>query len=211
MKKENSNKGKNIKTGSYESMGVDDLLIYSVRQILENDEECTLERLVYECFTLFPNKFGLSRYPEWPDSTRVYRSWRRCLITRGWLSGSPQEGFTITSKGEQAAKSVANKINRPIMNNKNKRDTSKVRGKEEAVMRYVRKSDAFKKWLSNKSTFAISESELSSVLNVTLETPKKILRENFEYYKENARFVNDTEVLSFLESLEKGHRKYLGG
>jgi len=196
---------------AYENLGVDYLLIFSAKSILDNDEECTLERLVFECFTRFPKKFGLSRYPQWPDSTRVYRSWRRCRLDNRWLTGSPQEGFKLTAKGKEVALAVAEKLNDPSLINKQPRATSKTRGKEEAVIRYLRKSNAFRRWLQNPTSFVISESEIRSLLNATLETPQDVLRKNLAYYQDNAKLVGDSHILAFLDACQKQHDNILRG
>jgi hypothetical protein len=194
---------------AYESLGVDYLLVFSVESILDNGEECTLERLVFECFTRFPRKFGLSRYPQWPDSTRVYRSWRRCRLDNRWLTGSPQEGFRLTAKGKGVALAVAEKLNDPLLVNRQPRAASKTRGKEEAVTRYLRKSGAFRRWVQNPTSFAISGSEIRSLLNATLETPPDVLRENLAYYQENAKLVGDSRILAFLEACQKQHESIM--
>jgi len=59
---------------SYKHLGIDQLVVYSVKRIIDNSEECTFERLVYECFRLFPNKFGFLRYPNWPDAARINKA-----------------------------------------------------------------------------------------------------------------------------------------
>ena len=195
----------------YESLGVDYLLIFCVKRVLDNGEECTLERLIYECFTLFPKRFALARYPQWPDSTRIYRSWRRCRLDNGWLSGSAQQGFRPTRKGEQVAHMVAAKLNEPVAISKQTKEPSKTRGKEEAVVRYLRKSDAFRRWDKDRAHFVIAGSELRSVLNTTLESPLQLLRENLDYYREMAELVNDSAVLAFLEMCEEQNKNVLGG
>ncbi len=60
-----------LPAGSYENISVDELVLFAAKCILDSGEECTVERLVYECFTLFPKSFCLPRYPQWPDSTRT--------------------------------------------------------------------------------------------------------------------------------------------
>ena len=196
---------------AYENLGVDYLLIYSVKNILDHGEECTLERLVYECFTSFPKKFCLSRYPQWPDSTRVYRSWRRCRIDNRWLKGSPQEGFRLTAKGKEVALVVEIKLKAPSLIDKQPREISKTRGKEEAVIRYLRKSNTFQRWLQNPTSFIISESEICSLLNATLETPHNVLNENLAYYQDNAKLVGDSRILAFLDICRKQHDNILRG
>jgi len=195
---------------AYEAIGVDQLVVYCAREVLDKREECTLERLVYECFTRFPKKFGLSRYPQWPDSTKVYRSWRRCVITDKWLVGSPQAGFRMTSRGEKIADEVAAKLGNPSLMSTKPRPSTRTRGKEEAVVRYLRKSAAFNRWISEKGSFAVSESELRSVLNATLETPMETLRENMAYYKENALLLKDSQVIEFLDECWRQHSSVLG-
>jgi hypothetical protein len=194
----------------YEVLGVDQLVMYSAKKIVRNGEECTLERLIFECFTLFPKKFALSRYPQWPDSTRVYRSWRRCILDNHWLKGSPNEGFRLTREGEQIADDIGAKLNDPDLLDQKVKQSIKTRGKEEAVVRYLRKSGAFNRWLQDRESFSLSESELRSVLNTTLETPVETLKDNINYYKENAELVNDIEVVEFLDECCKQHENVLG-
>lgn len=210
MKKDNKINAPGAFAGNYEALGVDYLLIFSVRSIIENGEECTLERLVFECFTLFPKKFSLSRYPQWPDSTRVYRSWRRCIDPNKWLKGTPQEGFALTTKGKAVAGEIADKLKDPSVVAKHPRQATRSRGKEEAVTRYLRKSETFRRWSENPTLFIITESELRSLLNATLETSDIALGENLEYYLENAGLVQDSDVLAFLNTCKKQHPQILG-
>jgi hypothetical protein len=58
-------------SGSYEHISLDELVLFAVKRILDSGEDCTAERLVCECFTLFPKSFCLPRYPQWPDSART--------------------------------------------------------------------------------------------------------------------------------------------
>ncbi len=209
MKKDNQTNEQTTLSGNYEALGVDYLLVFCVRNVLENSEECTLERLVFECFTLFPKKFSLSRYPQWPDSTRVYRSWRRGIDNK-WLKGTPQEGFALTTKGKALALEIAAKLKDPSVVAKHPRQATRARGKEEAVTRYLRKSETFRKWSENPTLFIITESELRSLLNATLETSDMALGENLEYYIENAGLVQDSDVLAFLNTCKKQHPQILG-
>jgi hypothetical protein len=194
---------------SYEALGVDQLVMYCVKRIIQNNEECTLERLIYECFTIFPKKFSLSRYPQWPDATRVYRSWRRCILDNKWLKGSPNEGFRMTREGELVADTIANKLKDPNLAKQKVKQMTRIRGKEEAITRYLRKSGAFNRWLQDRESFRVSESELRSVLNATLETPTETLIENMVYYRENADLIKDNEVTEFLDECYKQNQSIL--
>lgn len=54
------------------------LTIFAVSKIVENGEECAHERVIKERFTLFPKRFSLQRYPDWPDGARVKIEILRC-------------------------------------------------------------------------------------------------------------------------------------
>ncbi|MBA7682421.1 hypothetical protein ES703_90771 [subsurface metagenome] len=94
---------KQYKENSYQSIQVQRLIVFSMYSIIKNSEECTFERLVKECFTLFPRKFGFYRYPEWPDSLRLDRQ-LRTLRTKGWIIGGAETIFSLTRFGEKIAK-----------------------------------------------------------------------------------------------------------
>ena len=43
----------------YSSVSLTKLTIFAISKIVENGEECAYERVVNECFTLFPKRFSL--------------------------------------------------------------------------------------------------------------------------------------------------------
>jgi hypothetical protein len=195
----------------YESLNVDRLLVYCVQRVLANKEECTLDRLIYECFTLFPKKFSLLRYPQWPDAVRVYRSIRRLYSPdHGWITGLPQRGFKITPAGRRVAAEVEqlltakDGLHRPPK-------TTRSRGKEEAVLHYIRKNDLFRRWSADPSRFAPRDSELRNLLNGTLETPPRILGQNLDYYAQVADLLEDRDVGAFLAECRAQHKELLTG
>lgn len=195
----------------YESLNVDRLLVYCVQRVLANKEECTLERLICECFTLFPKKFGLLRYPQWPDAVRVYRSVRRLYSPdHEWITGLPQRGFKITPVGLKMAAEVEQLltakggVHRPPK-------TTRSRGKEEAVLRYIRKNDLFLRWSADPSRFSSRDSELRNLLNATLETSPRILGQNLDYYAQVADLMEDRVVGAFLAECRAQHRELLIG
>jgi len=182
----------------YSNLPVDDLVLYGAKRILEAGEECTLERLVYECFRLFPKQFGFQRYPQWPDALRINRSWWRCRTDKGWLAGSVKQGFQLTPKGERVATAVEKKLSfgrmgKPI-------EQGRARERYDAVLRYLRRSEAFRRYKTNAAAFGISKGELRRLLAGTLETPPLVLRQNFHFYLDAAEQHRDGEVLAFLHA-----------
>lgn len=180
----------------YAKIPVDDLVLYAAKRVLDSSEECTSERLVYECFTLFPKQFCLQRYPQWPDSARVNKSWWRCRTDKGWLAGSVQEGFRLTPKGGRVADQVAAKLS--AGKGAKARPSQRPRERYEAVLRYIRKNELFARFNADLGGFRLTEMEMRNFLGGTLETPVRVLRQNLHYYVDVAGEYGDKEVARFL-------------
>jgi hypothetical protein len=88
-----------ISSKLYSDISLDELVTYSIFVLLEEKTEATFENIVAKCFEFFPEKFSLIGYPQWPDSTRVNKSWLRCRTDFKYIKGSVKNGFTLTSKG----------------------------------------------------------------------------------------------------------------
>ena len=51
----------------YDDISLDELVTYCVNLIIQEGKEATFERIVEKAFFLFPEKFSLIGYPQWPD------------------------------------------------------------------------------------------------------------------------------------------------
>jgi hypothetical protein len=179
---------------------LDELLIYAVQGVLEAGEECTFERLVYECFTRFPESFGFRRYPQWPDSARVNKGWLRCRTDRGWLIGSVQEGFRLTSTGEQVAKAVSRQLEHGVALKPSPVGGTRTRERYESLIRNIRRDSVFLRFSAGRHDFEVTEMEFRRLLGATMETPRRILRQSLDAFKTAARTYGDDELLNFLET-----------
>jgi len=185
---------------AYSSIGLDQLLTYAVDRVLARGEDCTFENIVFECFTKFPLKFGFERFPQWPDSARVNKSWLRCRTDKGWIVGNVKSGFKLTPAG----KIVAGQVTRQLEGDEGvtRLASGRTRSREAAAVRYVKETPLFKSWQANRDEFTIGFPEFVALLNATLETPRRVLRQNLHFYKESAMAVSDGAVRSFLEDCE---------
>lgn len=93
---------KNFDGELYKKARITDLIIFGINLIIENKEKCTFERLIKECFTLFPEAFSFSKYPQWPDSLKLDRR-LRSLRKRKLISGDPKTSFSLTKLGKTIA------------------------------------------------------------------------------------------------------------
>ena len=74
---------------------VEDLILFCIHSVISNNEQCSFERLVKECFTLFPETLKFTRYPVWPDSRKLDRP-LRALRNEKLIIGDPKTYFILT-------------------------------------------------------------------------------------------------------------------
>jgi len=95
-----------IKPSKNLNFSVNDLILFCIHSIILNSEQCSFERLVKECFTLFPETLRFQRYPIWPDSRKLDRP-LRALRNERLIIGDPKTIFMLTKDGEKKAAEVA--------------------------------------------------------------------------------------------------------
>jgi len=89
----------------YKSKPINSLILYSIYSVIENKEKCTFERLVKECFALFPKAFIFSRYFQFPDSRKLDRP-LRSLRRKKLILGNPKTAFSLTKSGKKLAEEI---------------------------------------------------------------------------------------------------------
>ena len=95
--------------GKIQSFSVNDLILFCIYSITLTSEQCSFERLVKECFTLFPETLCFSRYPIWPDSRKLDRP-LRFLRNEKYVIGDPKTYFLLTPIGEKKAAEIAKSL-----------------------------------------------------------------------------------------------------
>lgn len=90
----------------YSKIPSDGLIVFAVHYLIEHKIEITLEDIVSLCFLLFPHKFGLKKYPRWPDSAPISRHWGDVRRKR-YVTANDYLGYRLTTKGIRLVKKVA--------------------------------------------------------------------------------------------------------
>ena len=133
----------------------------------------------------------------------VLVSTRRGFASRtdkGWIVGNVKSGFQLTPAGKIIANQVARQLEGATRSKKPV--SASTRSREAAAVKYIQETAAFQRWLSNRNDFVMQFPEFVTVMNATLETPRRVLRQNLHFYKESARVVSANTVRSFLEACE---------
>lgn len=98
-------KKKSINQELYKKIRTNDLILFCIHSIIENKEKCTFERLIKECFTIFPEAFSFSHLSKWPDSRKLDRP-LRTLRKRKLIKGNPKTLFSLTKLGKKMAEEI---------------------------------------------------------------------------------------------------------
>lgn len=90
----------------YKRIPINRLILFSIYSVIESKDKCVFERLIKECFALFPKSFAFSNFPKWPDSRKLDRS-LRSLRKKKMITGSPKTFFSLTKLGKKSAEEIA--------------------------------------------------------------------------------------------------------
>ncbi len=91
-----------VEAHKYEDIDLEHLIMYAVGQLEGIGVELSFENVVIASFKLFPEKFSLLGFPEYPDANRVVkRLWdfTSKKSKKPYLSGKIRQGFVITERG----------------------------------------------------------------------------------------------------------------
>jgi len=212
----------------YTRIILNDLVVYSVYYLHKQGSEITSEDIISACFVLFPKRFSMRKYPQYPDSGIVSRRWSDCK-SRGYLKGNATKGFQITARGIKRAQKVEKLLGKPLKPVRVRKSTWFPKGKTEkqAVVstsvietvhpelkayakKYVRSiemSDAYKHF---KKGLPINEFDFRSLLLCTMESPPTTLARNLNQFKEYVNIHERKDLSSFLEFVEGKFSSLLG-
>jgi hypothetical protein len=194
----------------YIGISYDDLLIYALYEVINDKQLTTFENLVARCFKLFPERFQLPGYSQWPDSSLVDKSWLRCRTDKGLIYGSKSKGFTLTPKGLDLAKNIQKKLHK---NGDHALKPAVIKGdlrtRSGRFVKHVEKSSAFQKFVRDKNTSNISEFEFCDLVYSTLDTNPSLRKRNIKELKYHANVYGRVDIIKFLENCEGKFSKYL--
>jgi hypothetical protein len=190
----------------YATITLNDLLVYSTYFLHKQASQIAPEDIISACFMLFPTKFSLKKYPQWPDSGMVSRRRGDCK-RRGYLRGNALNGFQITAKGIRRAEKVG-KLLGPALKPKPalQKPTipaqtihSELKARARKYVRSIEASDAYRHFMKRKP---INEFDVRSLLLCTLETPPAVLARNMEQFKLYVQIQERKDLAAFLEFCE---------
>lgn len=192
---------------SYNDVDLTGLAAFTLNFLNENNIPTTFENIVVSLYKMFPTKFCLVGYPQFPDAARVGRTLLQLGPKyRNWARGSVQKGFVLTETGIDKVKKVSVILN----SDRTHRDfaTQKVK-KEQAVPRtmnlskeieQLEASKLFQKWKTNH----LAETKMIDLVNMLgayAYTPTKALKERLKKLENISIQENRKDVQKFIDDI----------
>ncbi|MFA5292577.1 MAG: hypothetical protein WC496_06025 [Phycisphaerae bacterium] len=208
--KEKVEKLKSFDPAKYNSIDLDRLVIYTVTKLGEYKIELSLENIIVGAFKLFPKKFSLAGYPEFPDATRIEKSLWRCKTKKSrkkqWIGGKTPHGYLITDESRTISSQTEAELS-DSMPKKPKKTSTKTR-RTESILKETTNSSAYIKYINGKSD-SITEADLCYLLQGTLDSTRETLRENLVSLKKFAEELERKDIFKVLCWLEEHFKDFL--
>ncbi len=195
----------------YAKISLNDLVVYSMYTLRRQKDGIATEDIISACFMLFPKRFALRKYSQWPDAGIVTRRWGECK-SKGYLRGNAINGFELTARGIKRAEKVEKSLGKPLKPVRVAKPKAEkpavpaaeavhpeLKARARKYIRSIEASDAYKHY-RKKTSF--NEFDFRSLLLCTMESPPATLARNMEHFKEYVRLYDRDDLLTFLEFSE---------
>ena len=204
-----------IPASRYENEQLAALTVYSVFWLRQWGLRPGVEAITVLNHRLFPTRFGMHLFPDFPDANRTMRSLLQCGPKyRGWLSGSNRRGYAITPTGQALTEELVRRVGFPQIGNVSlghateaprRRLTKRAERSSDldfkAEVAKLRTCRLFERW----SNGPLQERDLIhvySALGVFDHTPAPAKRKRLNDLKDSAKRAADSEIEHLLESIE---------
>jgi len=191
----------------YEGETLHSLTLIGIAELNEHQIQASYDNITVVLFKLFPDKFSLTEYSEYPDSQRVSMSLAHCK-TDLLIKGEYTKGvFTLTGTGQQIADDLLDNLQ---SDSKSKYiRTDKNRKKSIKLTKEVTETSGFKNFRASNFK-EIKKFDLCECLHCTINADEDHLQQNYglllHYVNSCRKFEKFSEVsqwvLDYLEYLQ---------
>lgn len=193
----------------YDRVDLNRLTVFTISLLNSLDIPTSLENIAVANFRMFPRRFGLVGFPEYPDVNRVNRALLQLRPKyRNWAMGNAKLGWQLTVAGEEEAKALTARLgdnSRAGLNVSPSEIKAEPSGSNkrtvhaEDVANRVRASTLFAK--ARAGWKDVDTLEVYDVLEAYTHTPADALRHRLKRMRNAVQSVGDKEVMAFLDEL----------
>jgi hypothetical protein len=190
--------------GVYEPLDLTGLAAYAIKRLQDLQFPATFENLVVALFRLFPEKFSLHGYAQYPDAARIGRTLLQLGPKyRNWARGSVQKGFTLTPSGLMKVEQVTNALTSIGPHIQPTRRQALPRTMDlNKDLSLLEESRLFGKWKDGDLAGA-ANTEVIDLLGAYAYSPPRALRGRVQFLENSAKQVGREDLLEFLQAIRR--------
>ncbi|MGA8153294.1 MAG: hypothetical protein WB952_20250 [Terriglobales bacterium] len=204
----------------YDDLSLATLTAYSVYWLTQWALPTTLENVAVLNFKLFPTKFAMTGWAQFPDVNRTNRSVLQMRPKyRNLATSITNKGIFLNERGIEEAQALVNRLGKPSSGDGTSPAVqvpiARVRGSgrpttvhPEDLVAQVRKSRLFQSYLEGRWS-EVEAIDLINFLEVYDHTPGDEKRRRLKTFQAAAKQVKDEEVVQFLENIALKFKTYL--
>ena len=182
----------------YVGESIDPLVVVSLFKLYESQESTSMESIAVTAFKLFPDKFSMTQFPEYPDYMRVFTAVRMHL--KKYVEGDMKKNsFLLNGKGRIYAEEILERFEFGTGSSSKPKKEFK-RKKNTKLILAVTKTTGFKKF-EDKNLDKINRFDICETLHCTTEASDEHLRTNLATLQQMANQIAPN--LSYKKEAEK--------
>jgi hypothetical protein len=185
------------------------LAVFVISVLQERRLPLTFEAIVVAAFRLFPTKFGLLEFEEFPDAARANRALLQLRPKyRNWATGDVRRGFVLTDAGKRIVDDVRTALNDIAPTTRvGARDSVAPRSKDLASdLTDVEKSPLFRLWTDTENLASNRPDDVYALLGAYPGVPRRALRDRLELLKAAAEHSGHAATSTFLSEVRRRYR-----
>jgi len=190
---------------AYENLDLNRLAVYAICLLDRNNLLVTFENIVVALFIMFPKKFGLVGFEQYPDSARVNRALLQLRPKyRNWATGSPSRGFRLTPAGLLIVDETTKLLSARKAGKKEGRTSKRARTllPSAELEKRILKSSAYVKYSENREE-QIDKMEILELLRAVPHAPISVLNNYLRELENVAQEAKRPDVLEFLKFVRR--------
>ena len=186
----------------YKNIDLDRLAVYVIDILKKNNIPLYYEYIGVALFKMFPEKFALITFKEYPDMNRIADVLQLNLnpTHRNWAIGNIKNGFRLTMAGKQIVEQADDMLKNPSAQKILKSARSPRMKSIQFDIEEILKSPIYNKWQHNKNS--INEFDILSFLGVMSFTNKIIIKKRVNDLKGMAINTGSKEVAEFINYID---------
>ncbi len=192
----------------YEGINKDNLLVYGLNVLIERSIPTTFEHITVLIFKLFPTKFSMVGFSQYPDTALVNRTLLHCRPKyKNLIVGSVSKSFALTKKGKYVARQMDEQLNggaKQTPQRNVKRADRTYTGAE--LISQIETSKLFKCWES-ESTEDVGDYDIWALLKAVPYTDKPVLKEIMRGFRHSAEIAKRKDIEKFLDWVESKYQQ----